>query len=954
MWAAKVLPAAEEMKHEASERRLSVRRASSGAPAKVAPEEAGRRSSTRGSLLLAMSSRAMVHVSNLMGDETPADEAHARPKFHGPKVRGWWRAIDKWPGGTRLKVAAKRASDSSKLSAFMTAVTLYALFSTDIKLASTDARADVGFTYGAMICFGCFGAEIFMSTLANEGYLGGFYFWFDLISTASVVAEIPQLIAAIQNLFDGHHKHNGADQAHAAKAGKAGKVGSRASRIIRIVRLVRMVRVVKLYRLHSKGDGEGPVDTLEPTQVGRKLTETTTRRLIIMILTMILVLPQLLMSTYIDNSRNFEFHFLKSQLHQYAQSYNRTGEIDEAAFKKQVMFYSRYSAHKLMYLEICQPQATASNPFPQEYEQCNQTWRYGQLGDWVKEARGGSGEKVHRPRASLETPGVAGAVERAASIAKKLRFRDEEYFIASQVGCYRNAPAEDYFGGIKRAQGTGGASFDESSQKQRTYDARFSAPTCISLAMFDSRRSARLVAVMSILKTTMIMLMLVLGSLAFARDAQLFVIGPIERMTTLVKRLSENPLDPANLDANTYLGEDRKVRDQGYETALLEQTLERIGQLLQVGFGAAGAEIIGKNMHADSGRVNAMIPGKKITAIYGFCDIRQFTDTTECLQEEVMVYVNKLGHLVHSTAHCFFGMANKNVGDAFLLSWKVCDGELPGFSNFDDSASETQRRAANRAVSCVATHDGKQRLKTTLSPSQMANAAITGFIKTQIDLENENLDGCLSCYATYDAVIKRFGPGFSIQMGFGMHVGWAIEGAIGSDLKIDATYLSPHVEMSDRLEASSKIFLAKLNISHWLHRLADPYLAQLTRPIACVRAEGVSAPFTVYTFDVTHHEKTFAQRFCAPTDQRTLPPVDFTAKDFRDAQRGLHHSFRATWALAFDAFLKGDWPAAKRGLADTLHLKAGDGPALYTLGVMRLYLDVCPPDWDGSHFLESF
>ena len=34
-----------------------------------------------------------------------------------------------------------------------------------------------------------------------------------------------------------------------------------------------------------------------------------------------------------------------------------------------------------------------------------------------------------------------------------------------------------------------------------------------------------------------------------------------------------------------------------------------------------------------------MIPGKKITAIYGFCDIRQFTDTTECLQEDVMVYV---------------------------------------------------------------------------------------------------------------------------------------------------------------------------------------------------------------------------------------------------------------------------------------------------------------------------
>lgn len=27
-----------------------------------------------------------------------------------------------------------------------------------------------------------------------------------------------------------------------------------------------------------------------------------------------------------------------------------------------------------------------------------------------------------------------------------------------------------------------------------------------------------------------------------------------------------------------------------------------------------------------------MVPGQKVTAIFGFCDIRQFTDTTEVLQ----------------------------------------------------------------------------------------------------------------------------------------------------------------------------------------------------------------------------------------------------------------------------------------------------------------------------------
>ena len=36
-------------------------------------------------------------------------------------------------------------------------------------------------------------------------------------------------------------------------------------------------------------------------------------------------------------------------------------------------------------------------------------------------------------------------------------------------------------------------------------------------------------------------------------------------------------------------------------------------------------------------------------------------------------------------------------------------------------------------------------------------------------------------------------------MGFGLHVGWAIEGPIGSELKIDASYLSSHVHMASRL-----------------------------------------------------------------------------------------------------------------------------------------------------------
>ena len=33
-------------------------------------------------------------------------------------------------------------------------------------------------------------------------------------------------------------------------------------------------------------------------------------------------------------------------------------------------------------------------------------------------------------------------------------------------------------------------------------------------------------------------------------------------------------------------------------------------------------------------------------------------------------------------------------------------------------------------------------------------------------------------------------PGFKVRMGCGLNLGWAIEGALGSKFKIDASYLS--------------------------------------------------------------------------------------------------------------------------------------------------------------------
>lgn len=67
-------------------------------------------------------------------------------------------------------------------------------------------------------------------------------------------------------------------------------------------------------------------------------------------------------------------------------------------------------------------------------------------------------------------------------------------------------------------------------------------------------------------------------------------------------------------------------------------------------------------------------------------------------------------------------------------------------------------------------------------------------------------------YRNDERLLNRI-PDYKVKMGFGLHIGWGIEGAIGSEFKIDASYLSPNVNMASRLEAATKQYGVPLLIS---------------------------------------------------------------------------------------------------------------------------------------------
>ena len=113
----------------------------------------------------------------------------------------------------RAKAAVEAFAESMYFSGFMSVLTIWALYQGDIRVAATGKEADLGFQVVISMAFFLFFLELLMFCFYKEGYmympeqmrlpgetwsamwmrrlqLGSFYFWLDIIATASLVLEV--------------------------------------------------------------------------------------------------------------------------------------------------------------------------------------------------------------------------------------------------------------------------------------------------------------------------------------------------------------------------------------------------------------------------------------------------------------------------------------------------------------------------------------------------------------------------------------------------------------------------------------------------------------------------------------------------------------------------------------------------------------------------------------------
>lgn len=377
---------------------------------------------------------------------------------------------------------------------------------------------------------------------------------------------------------------------------------------------------------------------------------------------------------------------------------------------------------------------------------------------------------------------------------------------------------------------------------------------------------------------------------------------------------------------------------------ILDNTITKIGALLLVGFGEAGSLLLSDMMN-EEGDVNIKASGKKTLGIFGFCDIRQFTDTTEILQQDVMVFVNEIAQMVHGETHEYLGNPNKNVGDAFLLVWKFPPNEIFMGLNNELSLSKDSYLVNNYAES-----------------------ALIAILKIMTKLRT---DKRILRYADNERLTARI-PGYHVRMGFGLHSGWCIEGAIGSSHKIDATYLSHHVNFASTLEEKTKDYGVVLAASQEFHDICSAKARKYFRQVDCYRQRGSKAVRRVFTVDVDTSRLvpddaslaiTGKDNYKTKINERLKNLVQIKDPNYVMAVRlkqdpdlaavlkAIPKKIVGYYKKMFGLYSRGEWQSAKRGLNKILK-RMKDGPSMFLLEVMRSYAFKPPKRWKGVRVLD--
>jgi len=207
-----------------------------------------------------------------------------------------------------------------------------------------------------------------------------------------------------------------------------------------------------------------------------------------------------------------------------------------------------------------------------------------------------------------------------------------------------------------------------------------------------------------------------------------------------------------------------------------------------------------------------------------------------------------------------------------------------------------------------------------------------------------------------------------------LHTGWAIEGAIGSNYKIDASYLSPNVNMAARLEAATRQYGVKILISGQIYELLSEELKTYCRISDIVTVKGSVEPVKLYTIDSNEEglkpyskkRKDFSDKrkrdkqnliknsMKVSLDDLTLTKQILNKKQFKRLLNDARPiEFYKAFNSAFEFYVAVEWKKAKGFFLKCMLIHENDGPVNTLYEFIKGFEFVSPKNWRGYRNLTS-
>jgi hypothetical protein len=489
---------------------------------------------------------------------------------------------------------------------------------------------------------------------------------------------------------------------------------------------------------------------------------------------------------------------------------------------------------------------------------------------------------------------------------------------------------------------------------------------------------------------------------------------------------AENPLSQTFVKSSGSKGDsgydepDKDTEEIGnFETEQLINAITKIADLLRKCWGVAGAGIISSNLaRTNDGKTvlfNPTVPGKQVYALFGFVSINGFSDQLRRLNDDVMILINDVAKVVHDEVYRWalgdHGQCNKNLGAAFLMVFRIGDfsevhkKKQEAEKEFwqvrlrklnDRQVNKLRKRRLSTAVRAGrrgkrSNGDGQINLASLPGIQGFTDRALLGMLKSFAGIHRDkNVCRWQNDFRLSDGVGT-----YNVDIIYGMDAGWAVEGAVGSEYKIDATYLSPHVNMAFRMMSATKQYGVTILLSKAVEELLSRNCRKKLRNLDTVYVKGSKVKQDIFTFDARHQGADFFLIERTPTQadidaEFYTPNIWDEDQDLKAMRQHVSEEFIELFNQGVKEYLAGNWKEAYDLLRnadnnmiefivdegyididlneyvgdiydqncqteDTIQLRQnlGDGACKVLMSYMETYNLTAPPDWDGVRKLSN-